>query len=439
MSAMTAYFEQKATNKKKEPMMVDDESAEGETTSRPSKFTARRAAPFYGWASITPGHLFKALPPLFCDIVEGATSERHGTITGFFCQLERQKPQTFAGFQPSDDLVEDIAKFKFAPPKGYGDKWHRGIGPMAFAERTLGDLDQQTRNRDLRDEYGDQLSLTMADAKKLLSATPLVPMDFEAFLLLLNRFSEFHLAAFGPDCDIHLKTRVVIQKLTVLRQRIQRSPEFMPSRAPSIIWALTLATQAFYAEAATSSQFDQAKERESPPPFISFDIDVSDLSKLQITEACDLPPFLRRHAAPVPPAGPPPYQRPAPAPGSATQPGPQPRTPRERTPSNNNGVTHVNPHFHSALRAQLNTIPAGDAREKLGLRLVLSKCPNCDYRIIISKLGATNQSCLRYHVLGSCGLNACTKSHEPITIPPGGAEALCTLLRPGFLAVRATP
>ena len=169
---------------------------------------------------------------------------------------------------------------------------------MAFAERTLGDLDRQTENRELRDEYGAQLHLTLADAKKLASATPLVPMKFEAFLLLLERYSEFHLAAFGPDCDLHKKTKLVIQKLTILRQRILRSgTPFMSSRAPTIIWALALATQAFYAEAATASQFDHAKENESPPPFVVFDIDVDDLSTLQLTEACDLPSFLRRFPA----------------------------------------------------------------------------------------------------------------------------------------------
>jgi hypothetical protein len=297
MGAMASYFEQKAKSKKKEPML-DDESAAGDTTSRPSKFTDRRAASVHGWAGFPPSHLFKSLPSLFRDIVEGSTTERHGTITGFFCHLERQNPRTFGGFHPSDDLVDDIAKFKFAPPKGYGDKWHRGIGPMAFAERSLGDLDRQTENRELRDEYGAQLHLTLVDAKKLASATPLVPMKFEAFLLLLERYSEFHLAAFGPDCDLHKKTKLVIQKLTILRQRILRSgTPFMSSRAPTIIWALTLATQAFYAEAATASQFDHAKENESPPPFVVFDIDVDDLSTLQLTEACDLPSFLRRFPA----------------------------------------------------------------------------------------------------------------------------------------------
>jgi hypothetical protein len=106
---------------------------------------------------------------------------------------------------------------------------------MGFAMRSLSNLDQQAENRDLRSTYVDHLNLTMANAKKLESATPLVPANFEGFLLLLNRFADFYLAAFGPNCDVHLKTKRVIRNLTVLRQRIARSPASMPNRALSII------------------------------------------------------------------------------------------------------------------------------------------------------------------------------------------------------------
>jgi hypothetical protein len=52
-------------------------------------------------------------------------------------------------------------------------------------------IDKQTENRDLRNTCRDHLTLTMADAKKLESATPLAPTGFEAFLLLLHRFNGF--------------------------------------------------------------------------------------------------------------------------------------------------------------------------------------------------------------------------------------------------------
>jgi hypothetical protein len=82
----------------------------------PCKFTARRAAPFQSWAGVPPGHLYKKLPPLFGEIIEASLNERQHLVTGFFCQLERLNSRTFAGFQPTNDLVADISKLKLAPP-----------------------------------------------------------------------------------------------------------------------------------------------------------------------------------------------------------------------------------------------------------------------------------------------------------------------------------
>jgi hypothetical protein len=115
--AMTTYLELKTKETPKKENMINDDSAKGESASHPSKFTAHKAAPFHGWAGFKPGHLFKTLPTLFSDLVEGSSAKRHGMITNFFCTLERQKTKTFAGCQPSDDSIDDVAKFKFAPPK----------------------------------------------------------------------------------------------------------------------------------------------------------------------------------------------------------------------------------------------------------------------------------------------------------------------------------
>jgi hypothetical protein len=120
------------------------------------------------------------------------------------------------------------------------------------------------------------------------------------------------------------------------------------------------------------------KKWKLPPPFMSFEIDVPDLCKLQVTEACDLPAFLRRSVEPrLPPAGPSPYPKPALTPGMPKTPGAPPKTPRDRN-TTARGATTVNPHFHQAFRTQLNLIPAGDTRDKLSLRLILQKCPDCD-------------------------------------------------------------
>ena len=57
----------------------------------------------------------------------------------------------------------------------------------------------------------------------------------------------------------------------------------------------------------------------------------------------------------------------------------------------------------------------------------------------MASLGTANSTCLRYHVLGACGLRQYTKDHVPVTFPQGDPAAVCTMLQPGFTALLATP
>jgi hypothetical protein len=230
-----------------------------------------------------------------------------------------------------------------------------------------------------------------------------------------------------------------------LRQSIARSPEFMLQRAPSILWAITVATQEFYSEAATASQFTDAETNDEDPPKVLANLDVPDLSKLQITAACDLPAFLRH--APAPPLLPPPTGtspfRPAPASnprapahGGASSTGRPPANaqPPHRAPSN---TAVVNPDHAPEFQSFFAIVPP-DKRATLGLRKILDGCPDVTYGVLTAKLGGTNSSCLRYHIFGQCGLRACLKEHRPIHLPPGGATGICNLLQPGLSALLAS-
>jgi hypothetical protein len=168
-----------------------------------------------------------------------AWSTTSGLVTGFVHQLQIDEPAIFAGWIATEDFITDASKLRLAPPQGFGLQWHRGFSPMAFAAvRSIGDTDTQSANRELLSAYSDNLLLTMSDIKKLESAPPGIPHDFEAFLLLLNRFTTFTQAVLGPDCDLYKKSRLVVNRLTSLRSCISRSPEFMSKRAPTILWAL---------------------------------------------------------------------------------------------------------------------------------------------------------------------------------------------------------
>jgi hypothetical protein len=128
----------------------NDDEADSGTPDKISKFTERRTAPFYAWAGIRPKHTCKTLPPFFRNMIEATSSqERSGLVTGFVHQLQIDEPATFAGWIATEDFILDTSKLRLATPQGFGLQWHRGFGPMAFAVRSIGDIDTQSANREL--------------------------------------------------------------------------------------------------------------------------------------------------------------------------------------------------------------------------------------------------------------------------------------------------
>jgi hypothetical protein len=101
------------------------------------------------------------------------------------------------------------------------------------------------------------------------------------------------------------------------------------------------------------------------------------------------------------------------------------------------GTEHVNPNPPPQFTTFLSNV-APAQRETLGLKKILEGCPNCTCSTLMSHLETTNATCLRYHILGTCALSNCSKAHAPISIPPGGAAAICTALQPGLAATIAS-
>jgi hypothetical protein len=82
-----------AAKNNNKPNYDADEEDPG-TSDKPSRFTERRAAPFYAWAGIHPKHLYKTLPSFFINLIEASSQERSGLITGFIRQLQVEHPAT---------------------------------------------------------------------------------------------------------------------------------------------------------------------------------------------------------------------------------------------------------------------------------------------------------------------------------------------------------
>jgi hypothetical protein len=266
------------------------------------------------------------------------------------------------------------------------------------------------------------------------SKPPAMPTTFDKFLLYLRRFTNFHLQAFGPRCDLVRKTNAVVKKLTSLRDRIERShgDSFMVNRAPTIIWELTIATRMFFNDAKTSADFSLAAANGDDDPYVEAPINVADLGDLSTVTCPDLPDWLRRPAAlPSPPA------RPSTAPNRSSSQAPAPAARSRATPRSSSTPTSaapafsVNPNHSPGFATLFATVPQ-DKRDKISLRKILAASPGVDYDVLVARLATHSGTCLRYHIVGSCGLRSCSKEHSALNMPPGAVDTICTLLRPGL-------
>ena len=54
-----------------------------------------------------------------------------------------------------------------------------------------------------------------------------------------------------------------------------------------------------------------------------------------------------------------------------------------------------------------------------------------DYPLLQRKLSTHAGTCLRYHLVGSCGVRGCNKEHAAMNIPLNAVTDIVALLRPG--------
>src|SRR5687767_4783566 len=115
------------------------------------------------------------MPSCFPSLADAIQSERHYIIQSMFHTLAKSDVD-FAGYQPSDDLIEDLSHFYFLPQtQSAALHWHRGLSPMAFSIHSAAEVEAQSANRDLWDKFGAHLSLTPAEARRLESGAPPLP------------------------------------------------------------------------------------------------------------------------------------------------------------------------------------------------------------------------------------------------------------------------
>lgn len=93
-----------------------------------------------------------------------------------------------------------------------------------------------------------------------------------------------------------------------------------------------------------------------------------------------------------------------------------------------------NPNHQPGFAAFFARIPVAQHNKIISLKKICDACTNMDYDVIQTKLGTHVGTCLRYHLVGSCGLRSCGKEHSPLTMPVNAVTDICVLLGPGMHA-----
>lgn len=374
------------TTKKDLPDSDEDEAP------KPNKqWTTHKEAKFCAWAGVCLES--EHLPNFFQTVACARADDKHGLIMGKFESL-RQRFQEFVDFEPSQDLIDDIKKLALAPVVS-ATKWHRGLGPMAFADRDYTELEEERAQRD-RLEASPGLRLSLADIKAMESGPPPTPKSSEKALKYLQRWKIFIRETLGERSALTSVARVACSRLLKLQRRIKRAPTFVTHRLPSILWDLTDTTSTFFNEIVPPSQFLDAEDNDEDPPSVDAYFDSSAAFSFSAGPNSDLPHYL----LPI-------DDIPNPVtPKKVPRSNPQHQERRDKDPKGTQLNDSWHPDFEKLLK-QAKLDPA---------QVVLTKWLDAaDKKLpwLSSALGLDKTDCLKFHSLGRCKGRYCDRQHNP--------------------------
>jgi hypothetical protein len=403
----------------------------------PNKWTANTRACHNAWAR-GPAD---SINPVFESLAKAPKHEKRTIARNFFQELSRQK-DSFVGFSPSEELVDDLINGSYAPPlPATPTKWHRGFTPMAFVARSVQDLAKQREQRDLTSHYNGLLQISYSECKKLESGPPTVPTSLPGILDVLEKCADFHSHCWGDRNGIARDVKAIRYNLRRLQPRLANVPKFAPQRAPTILWTLANAISDYYHTVTTARDFADAATLAGDPPYVDSTIDRKDLSLVTLQQAADLPDFLQ----PLPTAG---HQKPArqpdrpherSSPGRLSDPIPRtgypPRTPPPTGRGNQGGSQQqqqgprLNLNTPAPLRHLFARLPEAKWQD-LRLNAILETA-NMTIASLKDMVQAAPHTCMRFAVCGRCNNTACRLKHTVLTLDDTTAQRVAVLLTPG--------
>jgi hypothetical protein len=410
--------------------------APGGTTdkSTPNKWSANTIACHHAWA----GGPVESINPVFESLAKAPKHEKRTIARNFFQELSLQK-DSFVGFSPSEELIDDLINGSYAPPlPASPSKWHRGFSPMAFVARSVQDLAKQREQRDLTSNYNGLLQISYSECKKLESGPPTVPTSLPGVLDVLEKCADFHGHCWGDRNGIARDIKAIRYNLRRLQPRLANVPQFAPQRAPTILWTLANAITDYYHTVTTDRDFTDAATIAGDPPYVESTIDRKDLSLVTLQQAADLPDFLQ----PLPPGQHTPSRQPdrqqdRPRPGRPSDPIPRtgnpPRTPPPNGRGNAGGGQQQGPRLNLNTPAPLRRLFARLPEAKwqdLRLNAILETA-NMTIASLKDMVQAAPHTCMRYAVCGRCNNTSCRLNHTVITLDDCTAQRVAGLLTPG--------
>jgi hypothetical protein len=276
-----------------------------------------------------------------------------------------------------------------------------------------------------------------SSAQTLKGKAPAIPEQFEQFEASMQRMSELY-TKLWPKSHATAYIRKLLKDIQENDGKIRRSPDWMHTRAPSIIWQLVQLTEKMFDVELTPSDFTEAEENGEKPGFYELGADIDSIPMLINTTigACpDMPPSFHRPTNAG--GGRPQVDRQQEDRGrgrdrsrnrqrDVLNPAPQ-GNPAPTGPAAGSFQPRLNGNHHRNFVSMWLTVPIH--KRNLPLTSVCHKA-GTTVQAVLEAANLPPTECANYFIKGQCRYAGCRNTHTDRALPQENADRALALIRP---------
>jgi hypothetical protein len=388
-------------------------STSGNTTGK-GKWNPAKQARFAGYCGLAPDDA--RMPSFWKKLIQAASDDKEAVIQELLNDLAERHDE-FRSWIPPPHVIDDIKRLNLQPvrtEKGF----FRGLSPLAFADRDQTEIHQAQEQRKLHSNY--IIQLTGSDAEKLEAKAPPMPQASEKLQLYLKRWTIFLKETMSGHCELVREGQKGWKILQRQLPRIMSTPDYMRRRGNSVLWELSLATDDFFRQIITMTNFDMAAEDpDSELPRAHCEIPWNDVLTIHGPPAGDLPSRLK------PPPSQPAFERQSRQNNNNGNGGGNNNNNHNNGNQNNNGGGSNNNNNNNTGRRTMTAKGNWPApfktilgeyepteRQKLSMKAIL-KDANHNRNWFQEQLGINGDTCFSNIVFGQCP-EGCTLNHDAV-------------------------